>query len=285
MGRGVYIIPSLFTLANLASGMVSILFSANTHFTSAAWCIIVGIVMDMLDGRVARWAGATSQFGLELDSLCDVVTFGVAPAILLYQVALSPMGRPGYAIAIFFGMAAALRLARFNLKARTGEPSTHFLGLPVPGAAGILASFVLSYELFGNTEVTVKTIPLVMDKMPFFFRLAPFVMMMLAFLMISPVQYSNFKQLKLGRPKSIQNIALLLVGLLLIFSYPQNTIFLVFSLYVASGLIGLAWRFYHAQRAKRLARKWRRRSTDVEPDAMEQDPLIISGSEPWNQRK
>lgn len=267
MKRGIYIIPSLFTLSNLASGMVSIIFAANNHFTSAAWCIIVGIVMDMLDGRIARWAGATSQFGLELDSLCDVVTFGIAPAILLYQVALSPMGRPGYAIAIFFGMAAALRLARFNIKAAaTAEPSTHFFGLPVPAAAGILASFVLSYELFDNEMVTAKTIPAIMDKMPMFFRLAPFVMMMLSFLMVSPVQYSNFKQLKLGRPKSVQNLALLVVGLLLIFSYPQNMIFIVFSLYVASGLIALAWRFYNAERAKRtVARQWRRRSTDIKP--------------------
>lgn len=286
MKRGIYIVPSLFTLANLAAGMMSILFSANYRFSSAAWAIIVGIVMDMLDGRIARWAGATSQFGLELDSLCDVVTFGIGPAVLIYQVALSPMGRPGYAIAIFFAMAAALRLARFNLRARTAEPTNHFLGLPVPGAAGIVASFVLSYELFGDDAITAKTIPLLMERMPVFYRLAPFVMMMLAFLMVSPVQYSNFKQLKLGRPKSVQNLALLLAGILLIFAYPQNMIFIVFSLYVLSGLIALAWRFYHAQRAKRFATpgKWGRRATDRQAPA-EQEALTISGSEPWNQRK
>jgi CDP-diacylglycerol--serine O-phosphatidyltransferase len=254
-------------LGNLAAGVVAILFAAQDHLTSASWCILAGIIMDMLDGRVARWANATSQFGVELDSLCDLVTFGVAPAILMYQVALYPLGRPGYMIVVFFAMTAALRLARFNLRAQSGESSTHFLGLPVPAAAGILASFVLSYELFEDGSISVKTIPLVMKRMPFFFKFAPLLMILLAFLMVSHVQYGNFKQLKLGRPKSVQNLALLLVGLLLIFTYPQNMIFIVFSLYVLTGLISLAWRFYRAQRAKRSAvraeRLYGRRKTDI----------------------
>jgi CDP-diacylglycerol--serine O-phosphatidyltransferase len=276
--RGIYIFPSLLTLANLAAGVMSILFSCQYHLTSAAWCIIAGIIMDMLDGRVARWVGATSQFGLELDSLCDLATFGVAPAILIFNVALEPLGRPGYMIAVFFTMMAALRLARFNLRAQTGETSTHFTGLPVPAAAGILASFVLSYELFEDGNFSVKTIPLVMQRMPFFFKFVPLVMILLAFLMVSNVQYGNFKQLKLARPKSLQNLAFLLVGLLLIFTYPQNMIFVVFSLYVLLGLISLAWRFYHAQRAKRMARReaklYGRRKTDVLQEA---DPSTISG--------
>jgi CDP-diacylglycerol--serine O-phosphatidyltransferase len=267
MKRGIYLFPSLITLSNLAAGLVSILFSSNGHFSAAAWAIMAGIVCDMLDGRVARWAGATSQFGLELDSLCDMVTFGVAPGILMFEVALQGMGRPAYALVIFFAMAGALRLARFNLKAQTGEPSTHFVGLPIPAAAGILASFVLSYELFVNDTLSVKTIPALMQKMPMLYRLVPLTMMTLSFLMISPVRYGNFKQLKLGRPQSFQTMGLVLVGLLLIFTYPQNMIFVVFSLYVLSGLISLAVRFYYAQRAKRTARKMRRRSTDVqEPD-------------------
>jgi len=273
MKRGIYLFPSLLTLSNLAAGVVSILFSADGHYTDAAWAIIAGIVMDMLDGRVARWAGATSQFGLELDSLCDLVTFGIAPGILMFEVALQGIGRPGYALVIFFAMAAALRLARFNLKASSGEPpSTHFIGLPVPAAAGILASFVLSYELFGDENLSVKTIPVLMHKMPMLYRFLPLTIMILSFLMISPIHYGNFKQMKLGRPHSIQTIGLVLVGLLLIFTYPQNMIFVVFSLYVLSGLISLAWRFYYAQRAKRIARRMRRRSTDVqEPD----NPLTI----------
>jgi CDP-diacylglycerol---serine O-phosphatidyltransferase len=263
MKRGAYLVPSFFTLSNLAAGMVSILFTTQDHLSKAAWCIIAGIIMDMLDGRLARWAGATSQFGLELDSLCDLITFGVAPAILMYSVALKPLGRLGYIIAIFFAIASALRLARFNLKAQKGEVSTHFIGLPVPAAAGILSSFVLCYELFDQETLTVKTIPLVMHRMPLFYRFVPLLMVLLSFLMVSGVRYGTFKQMKLGRPKSIRNLVFFVAGLLLIFAYPQNMIFVVFSLYVLSGLTGLAWRFYHAQRAKRMARRYGRRRTDT----------------------
>ncbi len=267
MRKGIYLFPTVVTLSNLAAGVMSIIYACNDHLTNAAWCILAGIVMDMLDGRVARWAGATSQFGVELDSLCDLVSFGVAPAFLMYQVALAPYGRPAYMIVVFFAMMAALRLARFNVRSQTGEVATHFTGLPVPAAAGILASFVLSYELFGDEMISVKTIPLLMKRMPLFFKTAPLIMIALGFLMISTVEYGTFKQMKLGRPKSVQNLAFLLVGILLIVTYPQNMIFIVFSLYVLSGLITLAWRFYHAQRAKRMAglgRSYGRRSTDAE---------------------
>jgi CDP-diacylglycerol--serine O-phosphatidyltransferase len=282
MKKGTYVFPTLLTSFNLAAGIMSILFATQDRLSAAAWCIIAGIILDMMDGRVARWAGATSQFGVELDSLCDLVTFGVAPSILMYLMALEPLGKPGYMIAVFFPIMAAWRLARFNLRAHTGEKTAHFTGLPVPAAAGILASFVLSYELFEDGAISVKTIPLVMKRMPFFFRFVPLMMIVLAFLMVSNVQYGNFKQLKLGRPKSIQNLAFLLVGLLLIFTYPQNMIFIVFSLYVLTGLISLAWRFYHAQRAKRTAVRtdlpYGRRSTDV---GQGEDPSNASGRSTW----
>ena len=241
--RGIYVVPSLITLGNLSAGIVSILLSSQGHLTSAAWAIIAGMIMDIMDGRVARWTGCTSQFGVELDSLCDLITFGVAPGILMYWLALEPLGRAGYAIAIFFAIcAAALRLARFNLRAQSGEVSTHFVGLPVPAAAGILASFVLSYELFDNQEMTVKTIPLLMKRMPMFFHLVPLVVLALSLLMISTIRYNNFKKLKLFRPRSLQTLGVVVVGLLLIFTYPQNVIFIVFSLYVLSGLTSLAVR-------------------------------------------
>jgi len=283
MKRGLYLVPSLLTLGNLAAGVTSILLATEDHLTSAAWAIIVGILFDMSDGRVARWTGATSRFGMELDSLADLVAFGVAPGVLMYEMALEPLGRPGYALVIFFALTAALRLARFNLRAQSGEATGYFVGLPVPAAAGILASFVLSYELFDSGNyLTVKTIPIVMKRMPFFFHSVPLVMMMLSFLMISPVHYGNFKKLKLLKSRSLQTLALAAAGILLIFTYPQNMIFVVFSLYVLSGLTGLAWRFYRAQRAKRLARTLRRRSTDVTNGKDEHRTL--SGSSSWTQK-
>jgi len=128
--RGIYVVPSLITLGNLAAGVMSVLYASQGHLTSAAWAIIAGMIMDIMDGRVARWTGCTSEFGVELDSLCDLVTFGVAPGILMYWLALEPLGRPGYAIAILFAICAALRLARFNLRSRTGEVTTYFVGQP-----------------------------------------------------------------------------------------------------------------------------------------------------------
>lgn len=263
MKRGIYVLPSIVTLGNLASGVVSILFAGDGHFTRAAWAILAGIVMDMLDGRVARWAGASSQFGVELDSLSDLVTFGVAPAVLVYELALEPLGRPGYVIAIFFAMAGALRLARFNVKAQVGEISTHFVGLPVPAAAGILASFVLSYELFDNGDMTRKAIPILMQRMPMFFKAIPIVMLVLSFLMISTVSYSHFKNFKLGRSKTIQSFGFIIAGLLLMFAYPQNTIFILFSFYVLSGLVAYIWRFALARRQRRILLQQNARKGDL----------------------
>jgi CDP-diacylglycerol---serine O-phosphatidyltransferase len=282
MNRGVYIAPSLFTLANLAAGMVSILFSADGRFTNASWAILAGIIMDMLDGRVARWVNATSEFGVELDSLSDLITFGVAPAILIYEMVLSPLGRPGIMIAIFFVMAAALRLARFNVKAHTGETTNHFTGLPVPAAAGIVASFVLSYQLFGQEDITVKTMPIVMQRMPMLFQWSPVMMLVLAGLMVSTIHYGNFKQLKMARPKALQTLAFIGAAILLVLAYPQNTLFLVFSAYVVSGMVGFAWRYYRASRERHFQQaKFGRRKTDRLATAAASAPSPES-DKPWN---
>jgi CDP-diacylglycerol---serine O-phosphatidyltransferase len=287
MKRGVYIIPSLLTLGNLAAGVVAIILSANAQYTAAAWAIIAGIILDMSDGRIARWMGATSQFGLELDSLADLTTFGVAPAIMMYMLALEPLGRPGYMLAIFFVLAAALRLARFNLKAQQAPPAepvthSHFIGLPVPAAAGILASFVLSYELFDGPAIAVKTIPMLMNRMPLFFKLIPITMLILSFLMVSQLHYGDFKKLKLGRPKSLQSLSLAAAGLLLILTYPQNTIFILFSLYVLSGIWMMVWRYTASRRSRRLGMMFKRRSTDrQDEEESTETPVDL----PWNQTK
>ena len=150
--RGIYILPSLLTTGNLSAGFISVLLSIHSEFTMAAWCIILAILFDMLDGRVARWTNSTSNFGIELDSLADLVSFGVAPAVLMYQMVLYTMHKPGMAISLFYVIAGAIRLARFNAKANSGESSTDFVGLPIPAGAGILASFVLSYQLFADGQ-------------------------------------------------------------------------------------------------------------------------------------
>ena len=249
MLKGIYLLPSLITTANLGVGFVSILFSINSQLTQSAWCIIICIGLDMLDGRVARLTKTTSTFGLELDSLSDLVSFGVAPAILMYQLVLDSMGKPGLAIALFYCIAGALRLAKYNVKAHLGESGSDFSGLPIPGAAGILASFVLSYELFEmGGEINVKTIPVIMQKMPIFFKMVPVSMVLISFLMLSNVPYSAFKKLHLNRPKSLQLLILVVITILLVLTYPQNTIFLIFMLYLLSGVFLYLLRYWRLRK-------------------------------------
>lgn len=235
-------------------GFSSIAYSIKGDFTPAAWCIIIAIVMDILDGRVARWTKSTSSFGIEYDSLADMVSFGVAPPILMYQMVLNTMKRPGMAIALFFVMAGALRLARFNMRANEGQVTTHFVGLPIPAAAGILSSFALSYELFeGGHVMTFKTIPVLMQKMPFFFNSIPILMVIISFLMLSTVPYAAFKTMKLNRPKSFQLFSFILIAIILVMTYPQNIIFLLFLLYLLSGLTGYIWRYFRLRQSLGLS--------------------------------
>lgn len=245
MLRGIYILPSLFTAANLSIGFISIIYSIHNEYTPAAWCIMLAILMDMVDGRIARWTKTTSSFGIEFDSLSDLISFGVAPAVMMYMLVLNTMHKPGIAISLFFVLAGALRLARFNTKAQGGEPSSEFVGLPIPAAAAVLASFVLSYELFeAGGEITVKTIPILMKRMPFFFKTIPLMMVLISFLMISTVPYAAFKKFKFNRPKSLQMVSFMIIGLLLIVTYPQNTIFILFLFYLLSGIAGYLWRWW-----------------------------------------
>ena len=252
MKRGIYILPSVFTVANIAAGFSSIQYSISPipNFTAAAWAIFVAILMDITDGRVARAMHAESSFGMELDSLADFLSFGVAPSILMYQILLKDMGKVGFAIALFFIAASALRLARFNAIAQQNkEVTNHFEGLPTTAAGGIIASFVLSYELFAEGgELTVKTIPMLMKRMPIFFKTMPFLMVIISFFLISKIKYSNFKKMNLDRPHSFQLLGMLVVAIILILMYPQNTIFLIYILYFLSGLIGYLFRAFRLRK-------------------------------------
>ncbi len=242
--RGIYVLPSLFTTLNLAAGFLCVIWSIDNNFTPAAWAIIFAILSDVVDGRIARWTKTTSRFGVEYDSLADLISFGMAPAILIYQVVLHTMNKPGIAIALFFVVAAAMRLARFNVKTQDGESTPHFVGLPSPAAAGIIASFVLSYQLFVMDGITAKTIPLLMNKMPFFFKMIAPTVMLLSFLMISNVPYIHFKKFKLSRPKSFQLLIFIVIGAVLVVTYPQNTIFILFLIYLLSGITEYIWRYW-----------------------------------------
>jgi CDP-diacylglycerol--serine O-phosphatidyltransferase len=237
--KGIYILPSLFTSGNMSFGILSIFSSINGLFMPAAWCLIGALACDILDGRIARLTRTTSQFGMQLDSLSDLVSFGTAPAVMMYMLVLNTMGKIGVAIAVLFVLCSALRLARFNVLAQSGEVQKHFIGLPTPASAGVLISFVLSYQLLGPEEYTLnfKTIPMLMTLMPTFFKVMPIVMVTLSFLMVSNIPYTSFKKLNLTKVRTIELFALIIVLIILIVVYPQNIIFIIFIAYAASGLL------------------------------------------------
>jgi len=237
--KGIYIIPSLFTCGNMSFGVLSVIASIGGHFIPAAWFLIGALCCDIFDGRIARMTNTTSMFGMELDSLSDLVSFGIAPAIMMYQLVLHTMGKIGIAIAVLYVLCCALRLARFNVLAHTGEVHKHFVGLPTPASAGVIISFVLSYQLLApeGIHLTSKTIPKLMDLMPMFFKAMPIVIVVLSFLMVSNIPYLSFKKLKLSKIQTIEVLAVLIVFIILIVIFPQNIIFIIFTIYAVSGLL------------------------------------------------
>src|SRR5215212_4360762 len=140
--RGVYLLPSMLTMGNMFCGYACIVYSMRGEFAMAAPLIGVAIVLDMLDGRVARMTGTTSEFGLEFDSLADVISFGIAPAVLAFAWGLQPLGRLGWLAGFLFLTAAAMRLARFNIQSAMGGDKRYFVGMPSPAAAGVIAAMV-----------------------------------------------------------------------------------------------------------------------------------------------
>ena len=151
--KGVYILPNLFTTGTLFAGYYSIVSAMNGQYEKAAWFILIATVFDGLDGQVARMTNTTSRFGVEYDSLADLVAFGVAPGLLMYSWALTTFGKLGWLAAFLYVVCGALRLARFNVQVETVE-SKRFVGLPIPSAAWMVASCgLLFYYLRGTGTI------------------------------------------------------------------------------------------------------------------------------------
>lgn len=229
--RGIYLLPNLITSAGLFAGIYSLVQTMQGNYQYAALAILVAQIFDSLDGRVARLTNSTSRFGVEYDSLCDLVSFGVAPGLLIYKWALMPWGVWGWSAVGLYVICAAIRLARFNLLVGRVDPG-FFLGLPVPGAAAMLASVVLMYRYIGRSGLPAKHVTLLL------------LTYALALLMVSTVRYTSFKNLKLhGRqPMSSFVIAVLLLSFAI--AAAPLFIFTGISLYVASGptMAVIAWR-------------------------------------------
>jgi CDP-diacylglycerol---serine O-phosphatidyltransferase len=229
-GKGIYILPNLFTSASLFGGFYSIIASINGKYEAAAIAIIISAVFDCLDGRVARFTKTTSNFGTEYDSLADLVSFGVAPAILAYMWALEPFRRLGWLAACLYVICGALRLARFNAEKSTSD-SSFFKGLPIPAAAICISSMVL----FVNDINSLSKIR---------HMIIIFMIYFLSFLMVSSLRYYSFKEFNLKNQNPF-NVLVAIILICIVVAYRPNVLlFLVFIPYVFSGPIVSLLHFY-----------------------------------------
>ena len=225
LGMYIYILPNLVTTANLFSGFYSIIYSIKGEFKIAAIAVVVAAIFDLLDGRLARLTHATSKFGAEYDSLCDLVSFGLAPSLLMFQWALSPFGRLGWLASFLFAACGALRLARFNVQIGVVEKN-YFQGLPIPMAAGIVASAYLAFEDMGWSEVAEWQS-----------RGLLFMTMLLGIVMVSNFRYRSFKDLDLKQRLPFKYLIMGVILLFVVALRPEVMLFILFFSYALLGAI------------------------------------------------
>jgi CDP-diacylglycerol--serine O-phosphatidyltransferase len=229
--RGIYLLPNLFTTGALFAGFYAIVQAMNGRFEYAAVGIFIAMVLDGLDGRVARLTHTQSEFGAEYDSLSDMVSFGVAPSLVIYEWALKGLGKWGWFAAFIYCAATALRLARFNTNIDVVD-KRFFQGLPSPAAAALIAGFVWvmhDYEISGDSVHWYAA------------ALAVFA----GLSMVSSLPFYSFKDLNMR--KSVPFVAIFLAALFLIFisSYPPGVLFGLFMCYALSGYVMWVWRKRH----------------------------------------
>jgi CDP-diacylglycerol--serine O-phosphatidyltransferase len=243
MKRGIYILPNLVTAASLFAGFYSMVATLNGNYGSAAVWIFISAVCDGLDGKVARMTGTTSKFGVEFDSLADLVAFGVTPAFLMYAWALKPFGRLGWVASFLFLVCGALRLARFNVQVDTVE-SKRFVGLPIPAAASMVASTVLLFTHFGWPSSYKKLAIIAM-------------IYLLAFLMVSSFRYYSFKDPALIKRQPFGFLLLAVVLLIVVAAEPVVMTFSVMLIYVLSGPVDFIVTWPRRRRLEKAVHKGR----------------------------
>ncbi|MDH4184946.1 MAG: CDP-diacylglycerol--serine O-phosphatidyltransferase [Nitrospinota bacterium] len=228
--RGVFIVPSLITSAAYFCGFYAIIASINGDFYKAAWAIILAMIFDGIDGRIARAMGATSNFGVEFDSLSDLMAFGLAPAVMMYNWTLQPYGRIGWMAVFLYALCGALRLARFNIQ-QSDVKKDHFVGMPIPAAAGVLATTVLLTH--GALE---------MEKVPGVIILVA--VYVLALLMVSNIPYRNFKNIDRNKRRPFHLFLWILLFFFIVALFPHHMLFLTAVVYMLHGPVEwmLAWR-------------------------------------------
>ena len=220
--RGVYLLPSLMTLGNLFCGYACVIYAMRGEYAIAAPFVGIAMVLDTLDGRIARLTGTTSEFGLQFDSLADIVSFGIAPAILTFSWGLTSLGRWGWAAGFIYLTAAAMRLARFNVQTGTADKK-YFVGMPSPAAAGVPAATIFAYPAgFQHPIGAVPAMALV---------LVP------AFLMVSTVRFRSFKNLDLQARRPYTVLIAIALFFAFIFAHPALTLVVISYTYLLSAFI------------------------------------------------
>jgi CDP-diacylglycerol--serine O-phosphatidyltransferase len=220
--RGIYLLPNLFTTGALFAGFYAVVQAMNGRFEHAAVAIFIAMVLDGLDGRVARMTHTQSAFGAEYDSLADMVSFGVAPALIIYEFALHDMGKFGWIAAFVYCAGAALRLARFNTQIDTATDKRFFQGLPSPSAAALIAGFVWVMVEYG---VSGRDVPEIAAAIALFGGLT----------MVSNLRYYSGKEINLRKSVPFFVILLVVLAFILVSTSPPEVLFGVFVLYGLSG--------------------------------------------------
>jgi CDP-diacylglycerol--serine O-phosphatidyltransferase len=228
--RGIYILPNLFTTGVLFGGFYAIVQAMNARYEHAAIAIFIAMVLDGLDGRVARLTRTQSEFGAEYDSLADVVAFGAAPALVIYEWALRPLGRLGWIAAFAYCAATALRLARFNVNIEVVD-KRYFQGLPCPAAAAVLAGFVWVIDDFD------------LQRTEWLHGLASAVTFFAAVTMVTSLPFYSFKDINFRRSVPFWAVLVIVLGLMLVSANPPMVLFLLFVAYAVSGYVLWVWNF------------------------------------------
>lgn len=219
--KGIYLLPNLFTTSALFAGFFAVVAGINGDFTTAAIAIFIAMVLDGLDGRVARLTNTQSAFGAEYDSLSDMLSFGVAPALVAFTWILQDIGKTGWVVAFLYVACAALRLARFNVQIGSVDKKW-FIGLPSPSAAALVAACVWTFHSFDAEAFAFKLLML-------------FIVGVTGILMVSNIRYYSFKDLDLKGPVPFVVLLAIVLGFVVISIEPSVMLLLLFGTYVGSG--------------------------------------------------
>ena len=236
--RGIYLLPNLFTIGAMFAGFYAIVAAMKGHYESAAIAIFIAMVMDALDGRIARLLHAQSEFGVQLDSLSDMLSFGVAPALVMYSWSLAIIGKSGWLVAFIYAACTGLRLARFNVQVQKSD-KRYFQGLPTPSAAGLVASIVWVINV---VDISGESIALPLSV----------VAILLGLLKVSTIRYRSFKDFHLQDKVPFVVILGIVLILALIAFDPPDVLLVLFFVYVISGPVGTLWSLHKRRQQKQL---------------------------------